>query len=274
MAKLSFKKGTTSKLVRLFIQDSSKSDGSGLTGLAYNAAGLIAYYIKEGDSSATAITLASMALGTWASGGFVEADATHLPGLYELGIPNAAITGANSVVIMLKGATNMVPVLLEVQLEAVDNQDTVRGGMTALPNIAAGNVGAVATGNASGYVTVATNNDKTGYSLSAGEHTAIAGDVLDAAASGHATAGTIGAKIGVIPASPAAVGSAMTLDLTQVVPTSNTNQTVGDALNAARAQGFGKWTLSGTTLTLYAPDGTTAVRTFTLDSSSAPTSRT
>lgn len=63
------------------------------------------------------------------------------------------------------------------------------------------------------------------------------------------------------------------LDLTQAVPTSNTAETVGDALNAARAQGFGKWTISGTTLTLYANDGTTAVKTFTLDSATAPTSR-
>jgi hypothetical protein len=64
------------------------------------------------------------------------------------------------------------------------------------------------------------------------------------------------------------------LNLSQAVPTSNTAQTVGDALNAARAQGFGKWQLVGTTLTLYAPDGTTAVRTFSLDSVSAPTVRT
>ena len=64
------------------------------------------------------------------------------------------------------------------------------------------------------------------------------------------------------------------LNLSQAVPTSNTAQTVGDALNAARAQGFGKWQMVGTTLTLYAPDGTTAVRTFSLDSVSAPTVRT
>lgn len=66
---------------------------------------------------------------------------------------------------------------------------------------------------------------------------------------------------------------AMPIDLTLAVPTSNTAQTVGDALNAARAQGFGPWTLVGTTLTLYAANGTTAVRTFELDSASAPTSR-
>lgn len=64
------------------------------------------------------------------------------------------------------------------------------------------------------------------------------------------------------------------LDLTQPVPTTNSPETVGDALNAGRAQGFGKWAIDGTTLTLYAEDGTTPVRTFTLDSAEAPTSRT
>lgn len=69
-------------------------------------------------------------------------------------------------------------------------------------------------------------------------------------------------------------GDVMQQDMTQAVPTTNTAQTLGDALNAARAQGFGKWALVGTTLTLYAADGTTVVRTFTLDSATAPTSRT
>lgn len=63
------------------------------------------------------------------------------------------------------------------------------------------------------------------------------------------------------------------LDLTQAVPTSNTAQTVGDALNAARAQGFGKWTVVGTTLTLYAANGTTVIKTFTLDDPTNPTRR-
>ena len=65
-----------------------------------------------------------------------------------------------------------------------------------------------------------------------------------------------------------------TLDLTQAVPTSNTTQSVGDALNAARALGFGKWVISGTTLNLYAPDNTTIVRSFTLNSATEPTART
>lgn len=84
----------------------------------------------------------------------------------------------------------------------------------------------------------------------------------------------IKAKTDLIPASPAAVGSAMTLDLTQALSTGQTGDTVGGALLGARAQAFGRWVLSGTTLTLYAADGTTVVRTFTLDDADAPTSRT
>ena len=73
-----------------------------------------------------------------------------------------------------------------------------------------------------------------------------------------------------------AAGTEITrLDMTQAVPTSNTAETVGDALNAARVQGFGKWAISGTTLNLYANDGTTVVKALTLaPTGSAPTSRT
>ncbi len=74
--------------------------------------------------------------------------------------------------------------------------------------------------------------------------------------------------------STATVTGNVTLDVTQAVPTSNTANTVGDCLNAARAQGFGKWAIVGTTLSLYAPDNVTVVHSFTLNSATAPTSRT
>src|SRR5258708_33456435 len=61
--------------------------------------------------------------------------------------------------------------------------------------------------------------------------------------------------------SRAAPGDAMLLDLTQAVPTSNTSQTVGDALNAGLAMAFGKWALVGTTLTLFAADWVAGVKT-------------
>ena len=77
-----------------------------------------------------------------------------------------------------------------------------------------------------------------------------------------------------INASAPSIGSAMTLDLTQAVPLTNTAHTIGDALNSARAEGFGNWAIVGNTLRIYAADGTTVVHQFALDSTSNPTSRT
>ena len=62
-------------------------------------------------------------------------------------------------------------------------------------------------------------------------------------------------------------------DLSQNVPLTNTAHSIGDALNAARAQGFGKWQIVGNTMNIYAEDGITLVKSFNLDSGSYPTQR-
>jgi hypothetical protein len=131
--KLQIVKGTTSKLVQVVAKDSSSTVGAGLTGLAYNTGSLTAYYYREGAGSAVAISLVTMTLGTWASGGFIVVDGTNMPGVYQLGIPDAALaTGANSVVIMIKGATNLAPIVLEIQLTDINLHDADFGGMSAL----------------------------------------------------------------------------------------------------------------------------------------------
>ncbi len=131
--KLKVKQGVTSKLVRFFVSDSTATDGRGKTGIAYNASGLSAYYIGEGDSTPTQITLASGAVGVWSSGGWSEVSASYLPGVYEVGLPDAAIDAtSNSVVVMLKGATDMAPVLIEVQLVAIDESNATTLGLTNL----------------------------------------------------------------------------------------------------------------------------------------------
>lgn len=145
MAKLSIVKGTTSKLVNVFIQDSSSTAGAGLTGLAFNTGGLTAYYYCEAAGSSVAISLATMTLGTWATGGFVVVDGTNMPGVYQLSVPNAALASAKSVVIMLKGASNMAPTLVEIELTGTNNQDSIAGGMTALPQAAATTAGGLPT---------------------------------------------------------------------------------------------------------------------------------
>ena len=91
------------------------------------------------------------------------------------------------------------------------------------------------------------------------------------------TAAQIAAAILVNPANLLVTNSSgqVDIDLTQSVPTTgNTPHTIGDALNAARAQGFGPWWVDTVhqILYLYASDGTTVVRQFNLDSL-APTTR-
>jgi hypothetical protein len=111
--------GRTSKILGLFILDSSRTDGGGLTGLVFNSSGLIAYYWREGDATATAISLVTATDGSWVSGGFVERDAVHQPGHYDFHLPNAALAaaaGVDSVQVHLQGAANMVPLPLNIQL--------------------------------------------------------------------------------------------------------------------------------------------------------------
>lgn len=124
--------GSTSKIIQFPIFDSSSTTGALLTGLAFNSASLTAYYSREGvTGAAVAITLATTTKGTWATGGFVAVDGTNMPGWYELHIPDAALaSGAKSVSIHLKGATNMVPVPILIELTATSNQNATTGGIT------------------------------------------------------------------------------------------------------------------------------------------------
>jgi len=125
MAKLAIKKASTDVTVYLFIQASNVTTGAGLTGLVYNTTDLVASYVRP-LGTRTALTLATLAAADSAhsDGGFKEVDATNMPGIYRLDLPDAVCaTGVPSVVVMLKGATNMSPVVLEIQLTDFDLND-------------------------------------------------------------------------------------------------------------------------------------------------------
>ena len=201
MAKQLVQLNNTSRTEYVFIQNSSSTTGAGLTGLVFNSASLTAYYAVE-RGAATAITLVTQTpTGAYSSGGFCAVDATNMPGLYRIDIPNAVFATADKSVVMLKGATNMAPVVLEYQIVAFNPDDSVRLGLTALPNAAAGAVGGLPTGNASGQVTVATNNDKTGYSLSGTQTFNVTGNIT-----GNVT-GSVGSVSGAVGSVTGAVGS-------------------------------------------------------------------
>lgn len=134
MPKLSRVVGTTSQVVDIFVQDSSSTKGAGLTGLTSASGGLTCYYHRNTANADVSVPLSSATLGTFTSGGFIVVDGTNMPGVYQIGIPNLAlVAGADSVVLYLFGATNMAPVILEIELTAVNNQNGNTFGLAYLP---------------------------------------------------------------------------------------------------------------------------------------------
>lgn len=117
--------GSKSQVWQVFVRDSSSGTGAGLTGLAFNTAGLTAYYKRSNQSSWTAISLVTMTAGTFTSGGFVQSDAANAPGWYDFCPPDACFASGASVAIHLKGATNMAPMPLEAQVNGVTPGSTL-----------------------------------------------------------------------------------------------------------------------------------------------------
>ena len=129
---MKIKRGSTSVRRLIFIADSSSTTGAGLANLLYNTASLVAYYFAGDLANEVQITLATATLGTFASGGFIAVDNTNMPGWYEIGIPDAALDGGNECAIQFRGAANMVPVNIYIELDTVDYQTAAFGAVTPL----------------------------------------------------------------------------------------------------------------------------------------------
>jgi hypothetical protein len=233
--KLKIKRGTTSKILRVFVQDVTAA-AAGLTGLAYNSASLVAYYIREGDSSATAITLVSATVGTWVSGGFKEISSTNMPGWYELHLPNAALSGGASVSLMLKGATNMAQLPIEIELDAVDYQDAAGFGLSRLDAAVStrmasytqptGFLAATFPATVSSYAGGAVASVSAGVTLDAAQRVK-----LDASQPDYAPA-KAGAAMALTPAERIATAVAIELELVNDTTNGDFMQTIADKLAA------------------------------------------
>ncbi len=173
-------------------------------------------------------------------------------------------------------ATGCVPVPWTVQVRSNSRTD-LAAAATALSN-------ATWTDAKAGYVDAAVSSRST---LSAADLTAAVGPLATSAAlSAHdGKLDAVKAKTDNLPAQPAAIGDAMALTTNEraavaeavldepVQGATATADSLRAAAEAAWAQGFGKWSLSGTVLRLYGPDGTTVVRQFSIDSAETPTER-
>lgn len=136
-----FIRGATSKTIMLVVLDSST--GLPKTGLA-NTDVATARFVKTRSLSA-GITVQSLAgpSAAYASGGFVEIDATNMPGLYRFDLPNTALTGTpDQVVVYLTftpANTNAQPVQVDMNVQDFTDQalevDTIAELAQAAPAV-------------------------------------------------------------------------------------------------------------------------------------------
>ena len=126
--------GSTSVSLPIFVRDTTSTTGAGLAGVTHASSGLVFEYRRAGQSSWTSVTPVSKTLGTYTSGGIV-ADGS-LDGAYEIDPPNAAVaSGVPFVVIRIRGVANMLPVLIEYEIDAVNYQDAAAFGLSKFADI-------------------------------------------------------------------------------------------------------------------------------------------
>lgn len=179
-------KGDTSQILHIYIRNSNTN--AGLSGLAFGTSGLTAYYSYTGDTASHVISLVTMTLGTWASGGFKEVDSVNMPGVYQVGIPDAALANGTGVRVVLQGAANMLEATINVQLIAANLDDSTALGVSRI-DATVSSRSTYAGADTSGTTTLLSRiasalsitsgkvdvNDKTGFALTTGEHTLISG---------------------------------------------------------------------------------------------------
>lgn len=268
-----FKKGYTSAILTVTIQDSSSSTGAGLAGLDESSS-IVGGYVRAGGTGvALAVDENVTTEGTYQAPSAADkvrigTPANMRPGTYELHIHNDLLAaGVDSVYITLGGATNMADLPIEIQLTDLDLNDGVRGAMTALPNAAADAAGGLPISDAGGL-------DLDALNTAAVRLTAARAQVLD----DWINAGRLDAILDAIKVvtdaltDPNTVADALLVrQMTEDYNADGTAPTVAQAFCLLIAA-CTEFAISGTTLTAKKLDGSTTAATFTLDSATDPTS--
>jgi hypothetical protein len=113
--------GSTSQSIELYL---------GTTGLTVSTSGLSARYNRTRTASVSIPLVARTIAQAWTAGGFAEVDATNMPGVYRLDLPDAALAaGADDVTIVVRGASGTNGAVMTVKLSS--------GGLTEAQTAAA-----------------------------------------------------------------------------------------------------------------------------------------
>ena len=107
--------GSTSQSIELYL---------GATGLTASTTGLSARYNRTRTASVSIPLVVRTIAQAWTSGGFAEVDATNMPGVYRLDLPDAALAaGADDVTVVVRGAAGTNGAVMTIKLSS--------GGLTS-----------------------------------------------------------------------------------------------------------------------------------------------
>jgi hypothetical protein len=171
--------GSTSQSIELYL---------GATGLTASTSGLTARYNRTRTASVSIPLVARTIAQAWTSGGFAEVDATNMPGVYRLDIPDAALAaGADDVTIVVRGASGTNGAVMTVKLSS--------GGLTSAQTASAV-WGASPAGynDATTFGGVVNQIDQTVTGITS-QVQDVPNQVWEETVSSHTTAGTMGQRL-------------------------------------------------------------------------------
>lgn len=266
---------STSNLIRFSLKNSST--GVGLTGLTNSSAGLIVSTIADNEASATAYTQSGgtiqtiATLGTFAAPSasncrFKEIDSTNHPGLYEFQFLDARFSVSNSkrLVISVSGAASLLGTDYEIELVQFNPFDSVRLGLTALPNTAVTTNGSLITsGTGTDQLSVMSGRIDVGKFLGTTSVGAAGYAAIDWSQIANPTA-TVGLTNTTISSSQVTASVTNVNAIADGLLKRDMSLVSGEAnyspLNAFRFI-RNKFSVVGTTLTVYKEDGSTSAWT-------------
>lgn len=171
--------GSTSQSIELYL---------GATGLTASTSGLSARYNRTRTASVSIPLVARTIAQAWTAGGFAEVDATNMPGVYRLDLPDAALAaGADDVTIVVRGASGTNGAVMTVKLSS--------GGLTSAQTASAV-WGASPAGynDATTFGGVVNQIDQTVTGIDT-QVQDVAGNVWDEQTSNHTIAGSMGERM-------------------------------------------------------------------------------
>lgn len=126
---LTIKQNSPNQSIRFFLVDEA---GQPKTGLDDRADGLVVAGLRENDPKPTAMALRPWGEEAHIPAGFREIDPLNMPGLYELGLPDAFCQeGAHRATLMVR-SPGVRPLVVHIDLIAYDPYDGYRLGLDCL----------------------------------------------------------------------------------------------------------------------------------------------